>query len=75
MVIVEVPFFVRFEDFEKGIKEFFGENYRVINLLKSGDGKWQVVIDKIYSPNKDTYLPKLPEMTWFNPVVVDRQRN
>jgi hypothetical protein len=74
MPTIKIPFFIRFDDLEKRIKEILGEDYIIVDLFQDEDG-WQVAIEKIYSSNENVYLREPPEMIWFNPVIIDRQRN
>jgi len=75
-VEIEVPFFIRFAELEKKIKEILGEEYIIVNLFQDESGKWQAVVERIYYGNQNIFLGKLPEkMIPLNIVLMDNHRN
>ena len=44
---IRVPFFIRFDDLVKKIKETFGRDYEIVDIYQDKSGKWQIVIEDL----------------------------
>jgi len=72
---IKIPFFIRFSELEKKIKETLGEEYVLVDLFQDENG-WQAVVKRIYYGGQNIFLGKLPEqMLPFNVVLMDSYKN
>ncbi|MCD6500626.1 hypothetical protein J7K42_01245 [bacterium] len=51
MKTISIPFFIRFEELQKKIKEKFGQEWEIVDIIFR-DKKWQIVIENIEEKRK-----------------------
>ena len=81
MKTISVPFFIRFDDLVKKIKETFGQDYEIVNIFQDENRKWQLLIKK---PNmyertfamEDIYREKTPQLEELKipEIITDTQK-
>lgn len=55
--MISVPFFIRFEELRKKVKEVFGQDYEIVDIFQDENRKWQIVVEERpdIRANTDTY--------------------
>ena len=51
---LEVPFFIRFKELERKIKERYGQEYEIVDV-QNNNGKWQIMISKEVKKRNECY--------------------
>jgi hypothetical protein len=76
-MVIRVPFFIRFGELEKLLREKFG-NYEIIDIFQR-NGRWEIVIEKVNSAEilgeGDTYHKRnCHRLTFEREGIIGRQR-